>query len=279
MTDPIVSPAWLADRLGDPAIRILDASWFMPGTPRNPHAEYAAGHIPGAVRFDIDAVSDHTVDLPHMLASPAEFATAMRRLGVDAAATVIVYDSEGLFSAPRVWWNLRAMGHPDAFVLDGGLPGWVAEGRPLEAGWREPPHGEFKSHPDPNLVRDLAAVRQALETATAQIVDARPAARFIGEAPEPRPGLRCGHMPGALNVPWASLVSEGRLRPAAELRKIFEGAGVDLGGPIVTTCGSGVSAAVVALALARLGRLDVALYDGSWAEWGGRADTPVVVGV
>jgi len=278
MTDPLVSTAWLADHLGDPDVTILDASWFMPDVDRHPAIEYAAGHIPGAVRFDIDFNSDHMTLLPHMLSPPDYFATAMRRRGVNADSTVIVYDSLGLFSAPRVWWNLRAMGHSAVAVLDGGMPRWVAEGRPLESGWRDSGRGEFKSRPVPSLVADLEAVRQALETGSARVVDARPAARFQGVAPEPRPGLRAGHMPGAVNTPWTEVVDDGVLRPPEALREVFTGAGVDLAAPIITTCGSGISASLLALALARLGRYDVAVYDGSWTEWGGRSDTPVVTG-
>jgi thiosulfate/3-mercaptopyruvate sulfurtransferase len=277
-TDPLVSTAWLAERLDDPTVKILDASWFMPDTPRDPAAEYAAGHIPGAVRFDIDAISDHTSDLPHMLATPAEFAVAMRRLGLEADSTVVIYDSEGLFSAPRAWWNLRAMGHAASFVLDGGLPRWVAEARPLEVGWRDPVHGEFKAHADASLIRDLAGVSEALDSGSAQLVDARAAGRFRGETPEPRAGLRGGHMPGALNVPWGALVSDGALLPAPALATAFKSAGVDLTKPIITTCGSGVSASLLALALAKLGRHDVAVYDGSWSEWGAKPDTTVVTG-
>jgi thiosulfate/3-mercaptopyruvate sulfurtransferase len=276
--DPVVSTAWLAERLDDPKIRIFDASWFMPGSPRDPDREYAAEHIPGAVRFDIDGLSDHANPLPHMLSAPSEFATGMRRLGLDADSVAVVYDSEGLFSAARAWWNLRAMGHDASFVLEGGLPRWIAEGRPVETGWREPAHGDFKAHPRPDLVNDLDAVRAALAQKSAQVLDARPAARFRGEAPEPRAGLRGGHMPGALNLPWSAVIENGALLPADRLRPLFEAAGVDAGRPIVTTCGSGVSAAVLALALARLGRLDVPVYDGSWSEWGGRADTPVATG-
>lgn len=276
--DPVATTAWLAERLDDPKIRIFDASWFMPGSPRDPDKEYAVGHIPGAVRFDIDALSDHASSLPHMLSAPSDFAVAMRRLGLNADSTAVVYDSEGLFSAARAWWNLRAMGHEASFVLEGGLPRWTADGRPLETGWREPDHGEFKAHPRPDLVKDLEAVRTALVQRSAQVVDARSATRFRGEAPEPREGLRGGHMPGAFNLPWTEVVENGALLPAERLRPLFEGAGVDPSGPIVTTCGSGVSAAVLALALARLGRLDVPVYDGSWSEWGGRPDTPVATG-
>jgi thiosulfate/3-mercaptopyruvate sulfurtransferase len=276
-SDPIVSTAWLAERL-DAKIRIFDASWFMPGSPRDPDQEYAAAHIPGAVRFDIDALSDHANPLPHMLSAPSDFAVAMRRLGLNADSVAVVYDSEGLFSAARGWWNLRAMGHEKSFVLDGGLPRWVSEGRPVETGWREPEHGNFKAHPRPELVEDLEAVRSALERKSAQVVDARSAVRFRGEAPEPRAGLRGGHMPGALSLPSSAVIENGALLPAERLAQVFGAAGVDARSSIVTTCGSGVSAAILALALARLGRLDVPVYDGSWTEWGGRADTPVATG-
>ena len=278
MTDPMVSTAWLAERLDDPAIRILDASWFLPGAGRDPAVEYAAGHIPGAVRFDIDAVSDRANDLPHMLAPASDFAVAMRRLGLDPASTAVAYDTAGLFSAARAWWNLRAMGHRSVFVLDGGFPRWVAEDRSVETGWRKPAHGEFKARPVEALTRDLGEVRHALDEGLAQVIDARPSGRFQGSAPEPRAGLRSGHMPGALNIPWDAVVDRGSLAPAERLREIFEAAGARLDRPIITTCGSGVSACMLALALARLGREDVAVYDGSWSEWGGRSDTPVVTG-
>ena len=277
--DPIVSTAWLADRLDDPKICILDASWFMPGSPRDPDKEYAAAHIPGAVRFDIEALSDHANPLPHMLSAPSDFAVAMRRLGLSADSTAVVYDSEGLFSAARAWWNLRAMGHEASFVLEGGLPRWIAAGRAVETGWREPDHGNFKAHPRADLVEDLEAVRETLERKSAQVVDARSAARFSGEAPEPRAGLRGGHMPGAFNLPSSAVIEDGALLPAHRLREAFHAARIDTQAPIITTCGSGVSAAILALALARLGRLDVPVYDGSWTEWGGRADTPVATGV
>lgn len=274
--DPLVSPEWLVERLGDKDVAILDATWFMPGTPRDARAEFLEGHVPGARFFAIDEVCDHVTDLPHMMASPKDFEQAMRGLGVDSAASIVVYDTQGLFSAPRVWWNLRAMGHDRAFVLDGGLPLWKRQGSPIETGAPSPMSGDFQARPAPDLVRDLEAVRRALEGRSVQVVDARPATRFSGHAPEPRAGLRSGHMPGALNLPFTALLEGERLAPAARLADSFEAAGVKLDAPIITTCGSGISASVLALALARLGRFDAAVYDGSWTEWGGADHTQVV---
>jgi thiosulfate/3-mercaptopyruvate sulfurtransferase len=276
MRDPLVSTTWLAERLQDPDIAIFDSTWFMPGTPRDARAEFLARHIPGAGFFAIDEVCDLTSDLPHMLASAERFTQAMRSLGVRSASTVVIYDAQGLFSAPRLWWNLRAMGHEASFVLDGGLPAWVVEGRPLASGEPDTAPGDFTAKPVPSLVRDRAQVNAALETRVAQVVDARPAPRFAGHAPEPRAGVRSGHMPGALNIPFALAVEDGRLAPAERLETLFTTAGVDLAAPIITTCGSGISASLLALALARLGRWDASVYDGSWTEWGGASDTPVV---
>jgi thiosulfate/3-mercaptopyruvate sulfurtransferase len=277
VSEPLVTTGWLAEHLGAPDVAVIDASWFLPPTDRDARQEFIRGHIPGAVFFDIDAISDQTTGLPHMLADPEQFQSAARTLGVSQSSRVIVYDSQGLFSAPRVWWNFRVMGHRESYVLDGGLPRWLAEGRPLEAGERSSTEGDFVARLAPALVRNLAAMRATIAGGDEQIVDARSAARFAGSASEPRPGLRSGHMPGARNLPWAEVVdADGRMKPPDKLRQAFETAGVDLTRPIVTSCGSGVSAAVLALALARIGRDDVAIYDGSWAEWGSLADTPVV---
>jgi thiosulfate/3-mercaptopyruvate sulfurtransferase len=274
--DPLVSTEWLAQRLGE--LQVVDATWFMPGDGIGQDS-YDAGHIRGAVFFDIDEVSDHASDLPHMLPDADAFAKAAGGLGLRREATIVVYDAHGLFSAPRVWWTLRTMGFPSVFVLDGGLKKWRAEGRPVETKAARPASTMLESVFDPTLVRDRYAVQNLLERREAQLVDARAAGRFLGEVPEPRAGLRSGHMPGACNVPWGGLINpDGTMKDAASLKAAFEGAGVDLAKPIVTTCGSGVSAALLALALARLGRDDVPVYDGSWTEWGGLPDTPVVTG-
>ncbi|MFZ3006834.1 MAG: 3-mercaptopyruvate sulfurtransferase [Phenylobacterium sp.] len=277
MTDPLVSTDWLAAHLGE--VQLVDATWFMPGEGREGHADYLAAHIPGAVFFDIDAIADKTVDLPHMLPTAQAFADAAGQLGLSRDATVVVYDSFGIRSAARVWWTLRVMGFAKVFVLDGGFKKWLAEGRATESGQGALPPTTLSPSLDARLVRDVAAVKNLLESKAAQLVDARGAARFRGETPEPRAGLRSGHMPGARNTPFDSLLNpDGTMKSAGELRPLFAAAKVDLGAPIVTTCGSGVTASVVALALARLGRLDVPVYDGSWTEWGGRGDTAVVTG-
>lgn len=277
-TDPMVSTAWLAQRLDDPSVRIVDATLPLVGQPGHGRDSYMAAHIPGAVFFDINAIADPDTDLPHMLPTAQAFATAAAQLGLSPAQTVVVYDAHGIYSAPRVWWTLRVMGYPNVFVLDGGLKAWRAEGRAVATGDAAPDaaatgQAQFK----PELVADLSHVRRVLEDRSAQVVDARSAGRFRGETPEPRVSLRSGHMPGALNLPFDQVLNpDGTLKSVEALREAF--AHVDLARPIVTSCGSGVTASVLALALARLGRFDVAVYDGSWTEWGGRSDTPVVTG-
>lgn len=279
MTDPIVSCAWLAERLDAPDIRIVDATMFLPGDKRDAKAMYAERRIPGAVFFDIDEIADTSSPLPHMLAAPEKFAARMKKLGVGDGARVVVYDNQGLFSAARVWWNFRVMGHDDVFVLDGGFPAWERGGYPIETGapaTRQERH--FTARVRSDLVRDITDVRRGID-AHAQILDARPAGRFLGEAPEPRAGLKSGHMPGARSVPSSSLQdANGMLKSRDDLAHIFTEAGADPSQPAICSCGSGVTAAIIALALARLGRWDAAIYDGSWAEWGGRDDTPIVSG-
>jgi thiosulfate/3-mercaptopyruvate sulfurtransferase len=279
MSDPLVNTQWLAGHITDPNAQVVDATWYMPAEGRRGRNTFEAGHIPGAVFFDIDEIADRDTELPHMLPSPEAFAEAAGGLGLRRDETVVVYDAHGLFSAPRVWWTLRTMGFSHVVVLDGGLPKWRADGHAITDGPGAPTRTVVEPGFRADLVRDLDAMRAILASGEAQVVDARSAGRFLGEAPEPRAGLRGGHMPGALNQPWDGLLnSDGTLKASADLKRAFEAAGLDLTRPIVTTCGSGVSASVLALALARLGREDVAVYDGSWTEWGGREDTPVVTG-
>lgn len=279
MTDPLVSTAWLADHLGAPDVRVVDASWYFPHEEKDALGQFKLAHIPGAVFFDIDEISDDSSDLPHMLASPVKFASRVRKLGLGDGTRIVVYDQLGLRSAARVWWNFRAMGHEDVVVLDGGLPKWIAEGRPIEDGPALPRDRHFTARFNSDLVRDLGQVKRALADDRTQLVDARPASRFTGEQPEPRAGLRGGHMPGAISVPSSSLLApDGTVKTAAQLTELFATAGVDLTRPIVTTCGSGITAAMLSLALARLGKDRTPVYDGSWAEWGGRDDTEVVTG-
>jgi thiosulfate/3-mercaptopyruvate sulfurtransferase len=280
MTDPLVSCAWLSERLDAPDIRVVDATWFMPSDPRDAKAIYAERRIPGAAFFDIDEIADTSSDLPHMLPLPEKFAARMRQRGIGDGTRVIVYDNHGVFSAPRVWWTFRVMGHEDVSVLDGGFPAWETGNYTIETGAPSP---RMERHFTPqmrmDLVRDLADMRRATREKTPQILDARPKDRFFGAAPEPRPGLKCGHMPGALNTPFGALIApSGYMRPKDELERAFADMNVALDRPSVCTCGSGITAAIVALALARVGRWDAALYDGSWAEWGACADTPVETG-
>jgi thiosulfate/3-mercaptopyruvate sulfurtransferase len=277
--DPLVSAAWLKARIAAPDIRVVDASWYMPGDPRDPDAEFLDRHIPGAVRFDFDEIADKASGLPHMLPDPMAFAAAVGALGVGSEHRVVVYASDGIAPAARVWWMFRVMGHDAVSVLDGGLPQWTAVRGPMQAGPAAPAPATFHPRFRKELVRSFDQVAAVLVGRSAQVVDARGAARFRGEAPEPRPGLRSGHMPGARNVPFTELLNaDGAMKPAAALAKVFAEAGAPLARPMVTSCGSGVTAAVVALAMARLGRWDTAVYDGSWAEWGARADADVVTG-
>jgi thiosulfate/3-mercaptopyruvate sulfurtransferase len=276
----IVETDWLAAHLDAPDLIVFDGSWHLPTTGRNAKAEYLQAHIPEALFFDIDDLSDEKSSLPHMLPSTVKFASRMKKMGVGDGIRIVVYDTEGLFSAARVWWTFRAMGHEDVAVLNGGLKKWKAEGRPLEDGPpRKRPECHFTPLMNASLVRDMDDIKQALEKASAQIVDARPAGRFAGRDPEPRPGLRGGHLPGARNVPSQSLLdSDGTLKAPAELAKIFAGAGIDPALPVITTCGSGVTASILSLALAVLGQTNAAVYDGSWAEWGADNGLPIETG-
>lgn len=274
----IVEPDWLAEHLGTPGLSIVDASWYLPAHRRDPKAEYDAAHIPGAIYFDQDLVVDPASRLPHTMPSPALFARFAGSMGISADDTIVVYDGPGLMSAPRVWWMFRIMGVAEVFILDGGFDRWKAEGRPVTA---EPTRiAPCVFHPDFDAGRvvSFAEMREIVAEGRAQIADARPAGRFAAVDPEPRPGVRGGHMPGARNVPATSLSRNGGLLPLDELRAVLEGAGLDLSKPIVTSCGSGVTAAAISFALYSLGLGDHRLYDGSWTEWGGHPDTPVVTG-
>jgi len=276
----LVSTAWLAPRLGRPGLRVLDASWYLPTAGRDGAGEYAAAHIPGALYFDLDATSDRASPLPHMLPEPAAFGRTMSALGLNDADDLVVYDGSGTnISAARAWWTFRVFGHPRVAVLDGGLLKWRREGRPLEPGVVRLPSGHFSAVLDRAAVRDLAAVRALVAAPVEQIVDMRSAGRFAGTEPEPRAGLRGGHIPGSRNLPFNELVAaDGTLLPADALRRRLVAAGIDASRPIVATCGSGTSACTLILALHLLGHDGVALYDGSWTEWGGRKDTPVATG-
>lgn len=274
--EAIVTTEWLAKHLSDPDLRVVDGTWHMPHLKREPRAEFEAAHVPGAVFFDIDATADRTTTLPHMLPTAEQFGAAVGALGIGNGDRVVVYDVRGVVSAARVWWTFRAFGHDAIAVLDGGLRAWRAEGRPVESGPGRPTPRPFTARRRPELVRDVEAMRANIGTRAAQVLDARSAGRFAGTEPEPRAGLRGGHIPGSLNLPYETLYRpDGTLKPPDELRGIVTAAGIDLGRPVVTTCGSGVTASVLALALYLIGRHDVAVYDGSWSEWGSRSDTPV----
>lgn len=276
--DNLVTTDWLQQHLGMPGLAIIDASWHLPDARRDPKAEFLAGHIPGAGFFDIDEIADAASGLPHMLPSPLAFSSAMRRLGIGDGMKIIVYDSVGLFSAPRVWWTLKTFGVVDVAVVQGGLPKWLAEGRPMEEGpaSRQPRH--FTARLNHGAVAKVDDIKAALDGGKAQVVDARSAPRFEGVALEPRPGLRSGHMPGALNLPFANVLDHGAMKSPGDIEAAFAAAGVDIDRPIITTCGSGISAAILALAVAVTGRSILGLYDGSWAEWGARQDLAVATG-
>lgn len=275
----LVSTDWLGQHLDDPNVIVLDGSYYLANAKRDAQAEFLAGHIPGAQCFDIDAISDHSNPLPHMLPLPEQFSADVGKLGVGDGMTIVLYDGIGLYGAARVWWTFRTFGADNVFVLDGGMPKWKAEGRRLETGPAKPrPARTFTARMNRAMVASLDDVRGALDTKSAQVVDARAADRFRGEAPEPRAGLRSGHMPGSFNVPFGLLLEDGRLASREKIAAAFKEAGVDLDKPIVTSCGSGVTASILTFAIEALGKPAGRVYDGSWSEWGGRQDTPVVKG-
>ena len=274
----VVSADWVEKQLGAPEFRVVDASWYLPAQNRNGAVEYAAGHIPGAVFFDQDVIADHASGLPHTIPSPETFALEVGRLGISDTDTIVVYDGPGIFTAPRVWWMFRVMGAKSVFVMDGGIDGWKREGRPLQTDLPEPAPATFHTHFNPYAVTGFEEMRGIVSTGSKQVADARGAGRFTGKEPEPRAGMRSGHMPGARNTPVTAFSEGGRFKDLAGLRAIFDEAGIDLTKPVVTSCGSGVTAAVITLALHSLGHTDNTLYDGSWSEWGSRDDTPVVTG-
>jgi thiosulfate/3-mercaptopyruvate sulfurtransferase len=276
----LVSTDWLAERLRAGDVRVLDATWLMPALKRDARREHEEAHIPGAAYFDIDRIADPDSPLPHMLPDAERFAAEVGALGVGDGDQVVVYDSNGYAASARAWWMFRAFGHDRVAVLDGGLGKWRAEGRPLESGPVRPSPRRFTARFRPELVRDLGAVRANLESRREQVLDARARGRFEGTAPEPRPGLRSGHIPGSLNLPYPDLIdpADGTLLSPDRIRERLAAAGVDPERPAATTCGSGVTAAIVSLALHRVGRADVPVYDGPWTEWGGRPDTPVETG-
>ncbi|MCA3555481.1 3-mercaptopyruvate sulfurtransferase [Aestuariivirga sp.] len=280
MSDDIVSTQWLADRLGSPDIAIIDASWHLPAANRDARKEFAEAHIPGAQFFDIDELSDTASSLPHMLPSAEKFSSRMRKMGIGDGKRVIAYDTAGLFSAARAWWMFKVFGHEDVAVLDGGLRKWLAEARATEDGPALPrQERHFTARVRGSMVKDMGEVAAALKSGAAQVADARSATRFRGEEAEPRPGVRAGHMPGARNVHYASLLNpDGTLKSPTGIADVFKAAGIDLAKPVITSCGSGITAAILTLGLTLAGARNHALYDGSWTEWGGNPDNPVATG-
>lgn len=274
----VVSADWLQGELGKPDLRVLDASFYLPAQKRDADAEYAAGHIPGAIRFDQDKIADHSTNLPHTIPSPDQFAAEVGKLGISENDRIVVYDGIGMFASPRVWWLFRVMGARNVFVLDGGLDGWKAEGRALETATPAYPAVTFKTNYDEARVVTLERMRDIVSSGALQIADARSAGRFAATEPEPRAGMRSGHMPGARSLPSGVFATQGRFKSLPELKQTIEDAGIDLSKPVVTSCGSGITAAIITLALESLGHSDNKLYDGSWSEWGSRDDTPVVTG-
>ena len=280
MTNPssrwLKSTEWLAGRLGDDKVVVVDGSYYLTTENRNAKEEYLKAHIPGAVFFDINAIADKETDLPHMLPGPDQFGAALSALGISEKNTIVVYDGKGLYSAPRVWWTLRIFGAKEVFILDGGMPAWKAEGRATEGGEVKRPPRTFKAEMDTGAVAMVADVQMALNNEDVQVVDARSAGRFAGTEPEPRKGLRGGHMPGALNVPFAEIIDNGRLAAPEKIAAAFAKGGVDTDKPMISSCGSGVTAVVLAFGLDAIGKKMPRVYDGSWTEWASRADLPVV---
>jgi len=273
----LVSTEWLADHLDDPMVRICDATWYMPNVDRSARDEYAASHIPGAVYWDIDEIADPANPLPHMVPDATSFAHHMARLGIADGMRVVFYDSTGMGNAPRGWWTMRYFSHDNVAVLNGGMKKWLAEGRPTSADAPSENQGQFTARVRPERIREIEQIRVNIDSGADQVVDVRAAGRYAGTAPEPREGMRSGHIPNSLNLPFNQLIDSetATMLPADALAAQFETAGVDMARPVATSCGSGVTACVVALGLHLLGHENVAVYDGSWTEWGGRDDTPI----